>query len=300
MWFNNVIIYQCEHPNPDSINQLLEDKRLKPCPPHARFSLGWLSPATSPDLIHIVAGSSMICFGKEERILPRGVIKRLLNEQIEAREAQRGYAMKRAERAQLAEELEFELLPKAFCIQKRLPAILDHMSNRLFINTSSANQASQIIALLRQSIPDIHIEPLPPIHALHEQFTRWVKDPNTLPPAFQLGSQCMLVALDDEKKRFQCKGYELPAEQVTSLLEKGLCVTELSLIWNERIEFTLTPDLTLKRIKCLDYLVDEFNDIHQQETEDEQENAALILLSGELRALANDVLKINGSSASST
>ena len=92
----------------------------------------------------------------------------------------------------------------------------------------------------------------------------------------------------------------MPAEQVTSLLEKGLCVTELSLIWNERIEFTLTPDLTLKRIKCLDYLVDEFNDIHQQETEDEQENAALILLSGELRALANDVLKINGSSASST
>lgn len=299
MWFNNVIIYQCEHPNPDLLNTLLEEKRLKPCPPHARFSLGWVSPSPAQELIHIVAGSAMICFGKEERILPRGVIKRLLSEQIEAREAQRGYAMKRAERAQLAEELEFELLPKAFCMEKRLPAILDQMSKRLFINTSSATGASQIIALLRQSIPDIHIEPLPPINALHEQFTRWVKDPSTLPASFQLGSQCMLVALDDEKKRFQCKGYELPAEQVTSLLDQGLCVTELSLIWNERIEFTLTPDLTFKRIKCLDYLVDEFNDIHQQETEDEQEHAALILLSGELRALTQDVLSIIGSSSAS-
>ena len=293
MWFNNVIIYQCKHPSPDTLGALLEEKRLKPCPPHARFNFGWVSPL-GEELIHIVAGSSMICFGKEERILPRSVVSRLLNEQIEAREAQRGYPMKRAERAQLAEELEFELLPKAFCIQKRLPAILDHMNNRLIINTSSANQASQMIALLRQSIPDIHIEALPPVNALHEKFTQWVKDPNSLPPTFQLGSQCMLVALDDEKKRFQCKGYELPAEQVTSLLEQGLCVTELSLIWNERIEFTLTPDLTFKRVKCLDYLVDEFNDIHQQETEDEQENAALILLTGELRALTADVFKALG------
>ena len=38
--------------------------------------------------------------------------------------------------------------------------------------------------------------------------------------------------------------------------------------------------------------MDEFNDINQQETEDEQEHAALILLSGELRALTKDVLRV--------
>ncbi|MFZ4076997.1 MAG: recombination-associated protein RdgC [Legionellaceae bacterium] len=290
MWFNNVIIYQCEHPSPDSLQVLLEDKRLKPCPAHARFNLGWL-PTSPSELIRIVAGSSLICFGKEERILPRGVIQRLLAEQVEAREAQRGYPMKRAERAQLAEELEFDLLPKAFCIQKRLPVILDTMSHRLYMNTSSANQASQVIALLRQSIPDLTLEPLASVPTIQEYFTRWVKTPETLPPAFQLGSHCLLVSLENEKKRVQCKGYELPAEEVTSLLNQGFFVSELSLVWQERIEFTLTPELTFKRVKCLDYLVDEFNDINQQETEDEQENAALILLTGELRAVLNDVLK---------
>ncbi len=63
-------------------------------------------------------GASLIAMGKEERLLPRGVIKKLLHEQIQRLEAERGYPVKRAEKAQLAEELEFDLLPKAFCVQK--------------------------------------------------------------------------------------------------------------------------------------------------------------------------------------
>ncbi|MCP0913337.1 MULTISPECIES: recombination-associated protein RdgC [Legionella] len=290
MWFNNAQFFQYELEKPVDLQIALAEERLKPCPPHARFIYGWL-PVTGEDLIQEVAGGSLICLGKEERILPRGVIKRILAERVQVWETQHGRSMKRAEKAQMAEELEFELLPKSFCLQKRLFALFDTAAQRLIVNTSSSNQALQLVSLLRKSIPGIRIDPIEYEENLSIKFAHWLNDATTLPEVFQLASDCLLFALDDEKKRFNCKGYELPSEEITTLISQGLAAAEISLIWNERIQFTLTQDLTLKRIKCLEYLVDEFQEIRELEEERQQQDAALTLLAGELHALLNDVFK---------
>lgn len=289
MWFNNALTFQYELDEPVDFNAQLAAEALKPCPPHARFTYGWLT-AMGDELVHEVAGVMMVCMGKEERILPRSVIQRMLDERVQTWETQQGRTMKRAEKAQLAEELEFELLPKSFCIQKRTMALFDTVSKRLIINTASANQASQFMSLLRKSIPGLSFEPLPYDQNLALRFTDWINNPSTLPANFQLASDCLLFSPDDEKKRFNCKGYELPADEILSLLSQGLTPSELSIVWNERIQFTLTQDLIIKKMKCLDYLVDEFNDARQLEEEYQQQDAALTLLAGELRGLINDLL----------
>ncbi|MFC7780752.1 recombination-associated protein RdgC [Legionella taurinensis] len=297
MWFSNALIYNYELNEPVDFNAALSEERLKPCPPHARFIYGWL-PAYQDELVQEVAGVSHFCLGKEERILPRGVINRLLAEKIQALETQQGRSIKRAEKAQLAEDLEFELLPKSFCVQKRLPALLDTSCQRLIINTASENQASQLLALLRKSIPGIQLEPLFHPENLAARFAEWISEPGSLPSPFQLASDCLLFSPGDEKKRVNCKGYELPAEEIITLLSQGLVAAEISLIWNERIQLTLTHELTFKRLKCLDYLIDEFNDISQLEEDYMQRDAALTLLCGELRALTNDLM--NGLQQKST
>lgn len=289
MWFSNALIYNYEFNEAIDFNAALAEERLKPCPPHARFIYGWL-PVYQDELIQEVAGVMQICLGKEERILPRGVINRLLAEKIQVLETQQGRALKRAEKAQLAEDLEFELLPKSFCIQKRLPALLDTSSKRLIINTASENQASQLIALLRKSLPGIQLEPLFHPENLAARFAEWISEPGSLPRPFQLASDCLLFSPGDEKKRVNCKGYELPAEEIITLLSQGLLAAEISLIWNERIQFTLTHELTFKRLKSLDYLIDEFNEINQLDEEYLQRDAALTLLCGELRALTQDLM----------
>ncbi|KTC86474.1 recombination-associated protein RdgC [Legionella brunensis] len=289
MWFNNALIYHYEFKEAVDLTSALAEDALKPCPPHARFVYGWL-PAYADELVQEVAGCSLICLGKEERILPRGVIKRLLAERIQALETQQQRTVKRAERSQLAEDLEFELLPKSFCVQKQMFALLDTMSNRLIVNAASNNQASQLTSLLRKSIPGIQIEPIAYQENLAMRFAQWISNPSLLPASFQLASDCLLFSLDDEKKRVNCKGYELPAEEILTLLSQGLAAAEISLIWNERIQFTLTHDLTFKRLKSLDYLIDEFDEIRQLEEEYQQRDAALTLLHGELRALIDDLL----------
>lgn len=289
MWFNNALIYQFELDDASVLEASLVENILKPCPPHARFIYGW-SPVFSDELVQEVAGTSLICMGKEERLLPRGVVNKMLAERVQALENQHGRMIKRAEKAQMAEDIEFELLPKSFCIQKRLLAILDTASKRIIINASSNNQASQLTSLLRKSVPGISIDPITHTENLAVRFAEWIQSPASLPENFQLASDCVLFSLDNEKKRIHCKGYELPADEILTLLEQGMVTSEISLIWKERIQFTLTHDFTFKKLKSLDYLVDDFNEIKALDEELQQRDAALTLLAGELRELANDLL----------
>lgn len=291
MWFNNALIYHFELDEANDLTESLAENILKPCPPHARFVYGWL-PAFADEIVQEVAGSSLICMGKEERLLPRGVINKMLAEKVQMLENQQGRTIKRAEKAQLAEDIEFELLPKSFCIQKRMFAILDSVSRRIIVNTSSNTQASQLTSLLRKSLSGITIEPMPLTENLALRFAEWIQSPNTLPNHFQLASDCLLFSLDDEKKRVHCKGYELPAEEILTLLSQGMATAEISLIWKERIQFTLTHDFTYKKLKSLDCLLDDFNEIKQLDEDYQQRDAALTLLSGELRELTNDLLAV--------
>lgn len=289
MWFNNVLIYQLTRDDQSELAPALTENVLKPCPPHARFIYGW-SPVYGEELLQEVAGSILICMGKEERLLPRGVINKMLAERIQNLEMQQGRQVKRAEKAQMAEDIEFELLPKSFCVQKKLFAILDDSSKRILINASSANQAAQLTSLLRKSVPGLSIEPLMIEDNLALRFAQWIQNPSMLPEQFALASDCVLFSLDNDKKRIHCKGYELPAEEILTLLDQGMVTAEISLIWRERIQFTLTHDFTFKKLKSLDYLIDEFNELKELEEDIEQRDAALTLLTGELRELVNDLL----------
>lgn len=289
MWFNNALIYQYELDEACDLTASLAENSLKPCPPHARFIYGWL-PAFADEMVQEVAGSSLICMGKEERLLPRGVINKMLAEKVQMLETQQGRPVKRAEKSQMAEDIEFELLPKSFCIQKKMFAILDSVGKRIIVNASSNNQAAQLTSLLRKSVAGISIEPITHTENLAVRFAEWIHSPSTLPSQFQLASDCILVSLDDEKKRVHCKGYELPAEEILTLLSQGMGTAEISLIWKERIQLTLTHDFSFKKLKSLDFLLDDFSEIKQLDEEYQQRDAALTLLSGELRELTNDLL----------
>lgn len=289
MWFSSVLLFHCEFDKPVDIGELLAEEALKPCPPHARSIQGWL-PITESSFAQDVAGATLICMGKEERVLPRSVIQRELEERVQEQETQLQRQLKRSEKSQMAEEIEFELLPKAFRLQKRQFAFLDSATHRLVINTSSTTQAEQFTALLRKSLPGISITPIEYPQQIEAHFSQWISQPQTIPASLQLAADCVLFSPDNEKKRINCKGCELPAEEILSLLNQGFLVEEISLQWQERIQFTLTQDFSVKRIKCLDYLLDDFNALKEFDDDQQQQDAALALLSGELRTLINDLL----------
>ena len=125
--------------------------------------------------------------------------------------------------------------------------------------------------------------------ATFPSFSNFSYASSAIPNNLQLASDCVLFSPNNEQKRLHCKGYELPSDEILTLISQGLIVSEVSMIWNERIQFTLTHDFVLKRVKCLDYLLDEFNEARTLEDEEQQRDASLMLLAGELRSLLKDV-----------
>lgn len=297
MWFNNIAVYQYQFDEALSeafLNQALEDHRLKPCPPHARQSVGWLSPLGQEHdvLLHSANGAHVLVLGKEERLLPMSVIKAAMQEKLQAFERQEQRPMKRAERLQLKEDLEFDLLPKAFKVLKNEWFYIDLTKQWIVLNTVSANRASDIIAQLRRAVGQFDAMPVQIDTDLSQLFGRWLSQGQALPSKLSLGNQCTLIDQENVQSSYQCKNVSLPNPEVTTLLSQGLSVSAIELQFDDRIQFTLTEDFSFKRVKCLDYLQESFHEHAQLEHVAEKLDADLALLSGELRQLIAYFLEV--------
>ncbi|ARM32575.1 recombination-associated protein RdgC [Legionella longbeachae] len=95
----------------------------------------------------------------------------------------------------------------------------------------------------------------------------------------------MLVTSGDDKSYYTCKDIEENIEELTALLDQGYTVSSIELIWQERVQFVLTNNLLLKRLKCLDYLDEAFKDKGKLDNNQEQFDANFSLLTGGLRDL---------------
>lgn len=74
---------------------------------------------------------------------------------------------------------------------------------------------------------------------------------------FELDSDCEQKGSGDLAPTVKISKQDLTGEEVTSHIKNGKTVTELGLIWDNRIRFILTSSMTLKRICFLDVLQDE-------------------------------------------
>lgn len=291
MWFKNALIYQVQNmPEHSELDTILLEHQIKPCPPHSRYIYGWLD-ALNGKMVHTIEGVSLFVMGKEERILPNSVINQMLEEKIQVIEAEEARTIRRSERNQMKEELEFTLLPKSFSIQKKTWAYYNAKTQYLIINSSSLTMGEQFCSLLRKSVKNIEITPLTLDMNLSARLTQCIQQPHSLPNHFDLGEKVVLQSPDDEKKRFNCKGYELPAEEIDDLLKRGLQAIELSFQYNEKLDFTLTHQMVLKNIKCRDLLLEELQQTKKLDTKEEEFDSSFVILATELNHLIQEVLQ---------
>jgi len=289
MWFNNLVVYQFNtsfEKNPDALEKELEEHRLKPCPPHARQSQGWVAPLDEEKgRVYSLYGCHLLVAAKEVRLLPSSIIQAVLEEKSDAFELSHNRPMRRAESLQLKEEIEFDLLPKAFTVQKKEWFYIDTVKQWLVINSANPNKASEAVALLTKALGSLDASPVILNADLSALFASWLREPSSLPEGLILGKSCLLVTGGEDKSQYTCKDLEQNNEELTTLLSQAYLVSSLELVWQERIQFVLTDNFLLKRLKCLDYLEDAIRDNGKLDNEQEQFDANFSLLAGELRAL---------------
>ncbi|MGN6900335.1 recombination-associated protein RdgC, partial [Neisseria sp. P0013.S007] len=160
----------------------------------------------------------------------------------------------RKEKNELRENLTSNLLTRALTKSSCTNGLLS--KNWLWTDTASRHKAENLLTKLREALGGLSAQHLVTRQSPVSLMTNWLLQ-GEAQGRFVLDSDVTLVGVGDVAPKVKISRKDLTAEDVVQHAKNGMIVTELGLVWNERVAFILTQDLTLKRIQWLDVVQEE-------------------------------------------
>ncbi|WP_311750349.1 recombination-associated protein RdgC [Proteus columbae] len=300
LWFKNILVYRLNKEialSMDELEQQLASLAFTPCSSQDMTRTGWVSPmgGRGEALIHVAGKQVMMCARKEDKILPATVIKQALQDKVEKLEGEQGRKLKKTEKATLKDEVVHTLLPRAFSKFSQTFIWLDLEKQLVIVDSGSAKRAEDNLALLRKTLGSLPVVPLNFNESVELKMTEWVRS-GELPAGFTLMDEAELKAVLDEGGVIRCKKQELVSDEIATHIEAGKFVTKLSVDWEDRLQFMLCDDGSIKRIKFSETLREQNDDIDKADFA-QRFDADFILMTGELSALIERVTEVLGGEA---
>lgn len=258
MWFKNIQLYRLGQPF-DSAPELFEERlranEFRGCSTMDMLATGWAPPLGrhGQQLVHAANGYIMICARKEEKIIPAGVVRQLLEDKVAALEAAESREVYRREKLRMKEDIIVDLLPRALSRISNQFAYIDTRNNILVIDSASANKAEELVGQLRNTLGRFPATPVKIKQSLSALMTRWVGGEH-LPQGFEFGGECELRHPDPNGGVISCKHQDLEATEVRNHIKNGKFAVKLALQWGERLSCVLHEDLSIKRLRFEDII----------------------------------------------
>ncbi len=260
MWFRNLQIYQLDEPfqtTAEALHDALIENTFHHCAGLDTHRIGWTTPLGKygEKLVHACNGNLMLCMRREDRLLPASVIREAVQEKVDDIEAQQARHVGRKEKNEIKEEVIVDLLPRAFTRSTLTYAYIDPQNNWVIVDTASANKAEEMLGLVRESLGSFKIKPLAVHNAPSAMMTDWVK--NTAPTDLVISEECELKEPVEKGGIIRIRGMDLGSREVLQHLDSGKVVSRLAVEWQERIACILVDDLSIKRLKFMDQVMEE-------------------------------------------
>jgi len=243
------------------LEERLATRRFRPCGPIETATMGWAAPLgeETSALVHAVGGCSLMCARKQERLLPSAAVAEALDERVSELESGEARDVGRAERRRLREQIINEMLPRAFTRSRRTQLYVDTEAGWLVVDAASEKQAEDIVSLLRETLESLPARLPDPAKTPASIMTGWLLE-DSAPDDFVPGDACELRDAEDNAGVVRCSKQDLASDEILNHLRAGKRATKLALEWDERLSFTLAEDLSLKRLRVGDSLLEELDD----------------------------------------
>ena len=295
MWFRNLQIFRLTPEwaySTESLSAALHKGLFQGCGASDRVARGWVPPrGEAGELVFSVQHQQLIALGVEQKLLPASVVRQYAQAKLLEIEAAQGYKPGRKQSREVFDQLEAELLPRAF-VKRGLTYVWIDPGNRwLLVDTSSSARADEVMEQLKLSLGELPVTLVKTQLAPATAMTQWLAA-GEAPGSFTIDRDCELCAAVEERAAVRYARHNLDSDEVRSHIAGGKTATRLALTWNERISFVLTEQLQIKRLVFLDLIKEDAE--RQAENADDLFAADFTLMSGELAQLLGHLLDVLG------
>ena len=261
MQFRHLCVYRIRPeaiPNPDAIEGALREQPFAPCGATEPQRVGWV-PALDDDatnFVEVVDGTYLVRLREQRRLLPAGVLREQLEEQVKQIQDREGRKLGKKEIARLKDELMFTLLPRAFTKTGDTLAVILPAEGLILVGAASLTRAELVLNALRLALGSLPVS-RPAFSAPIPAFlTAWLQGERDFPAGFTLGDAAQIA---DEEGTVGCKGIDLASDEVRKHLELGREVRKLALSYSDSLSFVLLSDARLAGLRLSERLSGELD-----------------------------------------
>jgi recombination associated protein RdgC len=295
MWFRNLQIFRLTSDwayGAEALSAALHKGLFHGCGATDRVARGWVPPRDEPEeLVFSVDRQQLIVLGVEQKLLPASVVRQYAQARLVGIEAAQGYKPGRKQAREVFDQVEAELLPRAFVKRGLTYVWIDPVNRWLLVDASSSTRADEVMEHLKLSLGELPVilvkTQLSPATAM----TQWLAA-GEAPGSFTIDRDCELRAMAEERAAVRYVRHNLDSDEVRSHIAGGKSATRLALTWNDRVSFVLTEQLQIKRLAFLDLLKEDAE--RQAENADDLFAANFTLMCGELAQLLGHLLEVLG------
>lgn len=295
MWFRNLQIFRL---TPDwaydieALATILQRGLFQGCGAGDRLALGWVPPRGEDGaLVFAMGRQQLIALGIEQKLLPMSVVRQYAAAKLEQIAAAQGYKPGRKQTREVVDQVEAELLPRAFVKRGLTYVWIDPVNRWLLVDASSSTRADEVMEQLKLSLGELPLTLVKTQLAPATAMTQWLAAGHA-PGSFSIDRDCELQAAAEERPAVRYVRHNLDSDEVRNHIAGGKTATRLALTWNDRVSFVLTEQLQVKKLAFLDILKEDAE--RQSENADDLFAANFTLMCGELSQLLAHLLDVLG------
>ncbi len=295
MWFRNLQVFRLRPEwayGADALADVLQKGLFQGCGAIDRAARGWVPPrGTEGELVFSVERQQLIALGIEQKLLPASVVRQYAQAKLAEIAVAQGYKPGRKQSREVFDQLEAELLPRAFVKRSLSYVWIDPVNRWLLVDAASSGRADEVMEHLKLSLGELPVILIKTQLAPATAMTQWLAA-GRAPGSFTIDRDCELRAMAEERAAVRYVRHNLDSDEVRSHIAGGKTATRLALTWNDRISFVLTDQLQIKRLAFLDVLKEDAE--RQAENADDLFAADFVLMCGELAQLLGHLVEVLG------